>query len=144
MVKRDLKKAMPEALKIAQEHGTPFGAVLIDKNFKVLAAAANSTSTDGLLAHAEMNLLSIAGAELKDLSPYALVSTCEPCPMCMSAILWYGIEKVYFGASIDDAAKYLSQLKIPAREVVQQSGRKAEVHGGIMHKECIKLFEDLH
>jgi len=141
MPKKDLKNAMAEALKIAHERGTPFGAVLIDANFKVLAVAANSTPTDGLLAHAEMNLLSYAGAQLGNLSPYALVSTCEPCPMCMSAILWHGIEKVYFGASIDDASKYLPQLKISAQEMAAQCGKKTEVRGGVMREECMELFE---
>lgn len=144
MLKRDLKSAMAEALKIAHARETPFGAVLIDSDFKVLAAAANSTSTEGLLAHAEMNLLNYAGAQLGDLSPYALVSTCEPCPMCMSAILWHGIEKVYFGASIDDAAKYVSQLDIKAKEVVEKSGKKAVVEGGIMRSKCIEFFEDFY
>lgn len=142
MPKKDLKNAMAEALKIAHERGTPFGAVLIDTNFKVLAVAANSTPTDGLLAHAEMNLLNYAGAQMGDLSPNALVSTCEPCPMCMGAILWHGIEKVYFGASIEDASKYMPQLKISAMEVAKQSGKKAAVKGGIMRAECIELFED--
>jgi guanine deaminase len=88
-----------------------------------------------------MNLLSYAGAQLGDLSAYALVSTCEPCPMCMSATLWHGIEKIYFGASIDDASKYVSQLNISSKEIAEKSGRKAEVQGGIMREECIELFE---
>lgn len=141
MLEKDLEHAMAEALKIAHERGTPFGAVLIDKNLKIRAAAANSTSTDGLLAHAEMNLLNYAGAQLGDLSSYGLVSTCEPCPMCMSAILWHGIEKVYFGASIEDASKYLPQLEISAKEIAAQCGKKADVQGGIMREECMELFD---
>jgi tRNA(Arg) A34 adenosine deaminase TadA len=141
MAKKELKNAMSEALKIANEKATSFGAVLIDKNFKVIAAAANSSSTDGMLAHAEMNLLNSASSQLGDLSPYTLVSTCEPCPMCMSAILWHGIEKVYFGASIEDAAKYISQIHIKAKEIVVKSGKKGEVEGGVMREKCLDLFE---
>ena len=141
MHKEDLNQAMNEALKIAHKRETPFGAVLIDINYKVLDAAANSSSSDGPLAHAEMNLLNKAGSQLGDLSKYALVSTCEPCPMCMGAILWHGIEKVYFGASIADASKYISQLKITAKEVAEKSGKNTEVEGGILRNRCIELFK---
>jgi len=141
MHKENLDQAMIEALKIAHKKETPFGAVLIDIDFKVLAAAANSSSSDGPLAHAEMNLLKNAGSQLGDLSKYALVSTCEPCPMCMGAILWHGIEKVYFGASIADASKYISQLKITAKEVAEKSGKNTEVEGGILRNRCIELFK---
>lgn len=136
-----LKQAMGEAIRLARESKTPFGAVLVDLNFNVITGAANSTTTDGPLAHAEINLLRRAWTELRDLRPYALVSTCEPCPMCMSAIVWHGIEKVYFGASIEDAAKYLPQLPISAMEIAEKSGRKIEIQGGLMREDCIEMFD---
>ncbi|HKL02700.1 MAG TPA: nucleoside deaminase [Cryomorphaceae bacterium] len=141
MSEKQLTEAMGKALKVARESETPFGAVLVNANFKVVSAAANSTGTDGLLAHAEMNLLSLAGAENSELSGYILVSTCEPCPMCMGAILWHGIEKVYYGASIDDASNYMQQLQVSAKELAEKAGIKAEVQGGILRDECIELFE---
>lgn len=136
-----LKEAMGEAIRLARESKTPFGAVLVDSNFKVVTGAANSTSKDGPLAHAEINLLRQAWAELGNLSSYALISTCEPCPMCMGAIVWHGIKKVYFGASIGDATQYLPQLPISAKEIAEKSGRKIEIRGGLMRNGCIEVFE---
>ncbi|MFN2430965.1 MAG: nucleoside deaminase [Cryomorphaceae bacterium] len=143
MAEKKLTEAMGEAIILARESKTAFGAVLIDANFKVLFSAANSTRTYGKLAHAEMNLLHRAGTELGDLSHYALVSTCEPCPMCMGAILWHGIGKVYYGASIEDASKYMPQLKISAREIAEKSGKQTEVVGGILRDKCVALFESI-
>lgn len=136
-----LRNAMIVALKLAKEKGTPFGAVLLDLDYKIVAMAANSTGIDGPLAHAEINLLRNGWEKIGDLSSYTLVSTCEPCPMCMGAIVWYGIEKVYFGAYIEDAAQYLSQIHVPAEEIANKSKLKIEIHGGLLREECISLFE---
>lgn len=136
-----LKEAMEEAIRLARESKTPFGAVLIDRNFNVVTGAANSTTIDGPMAHAEINLLHRAWNELRDLRPYALVSTCEPCPMCMGAIIWHGIKKVHFGASIGDAAVYLHQIPISANEIAERSGGKIEIRGGLMREDCIEMFE---
>jgi tRNA(Arg) A34 adenosine deaminase TadA len=99
-----------EAVRIAGENienggGGPFGAVIV-KNGKVIARAANTvTTTNDSTAHAEINAIRLACKELKtfDLSGCVLYASCEPCPMCLSAIYWAHIDEIYYAASRFDA-----------------------------------------
>lgn len=87
--------------------GGPFGAVVV-RNGKIVAEGVNQvTSTNDPTAHAE--LLSIRQAcaklgvfELKDCELY---TSCEPCPMCLGAIYWARLSRVYFANTAEDAAK---------------------------------------
>jgi len=87
--------------------GGPFGAVVV-KDGKVIAEAVNQvTSTNDPTAHAEVLAIRLAcqkfgSFELRGCDIYA---SCEPCPMCLGAIYWARIEKVYFGNFAADAAQ---------------------------------------
>src|SRR6516165_9769852 len=85
---------------------SPFGAVII-KDGEVVAATHNTVWRDSdPTAHAEVNCIRAAASALRliDLSGCEMYSTCEPCPMCLSAIHWARIDRVVFGATIADAA----------------------------------------
>ena len=87
--------------------GGPFGAVVV-RNGEVIAVAHNEVvGTNDPTAHAEVVAIRRATKKLGrfDISDCELYSTCEPCPMCLSAIHWAGIRKLYFGADRHDAAK---------------------------------------
>ncbi len=87
--------------------GGPFGAVVV-KNGEVVGRAANSvTSTNDPTAHAEVNAIRQACTNLNtfDLSGCEIYASCEPCPMCLAAIYWARIEKVYVSANQNDAAE---------------------------------------
>jgi guanine deaminase len=87
--------------------GGPFGAVVI-RNGKIVASSHNEVlKTKDPTAHAEMLAIKRASSKLKrfDLSDCELYSTCEPCPMCLGAVLWARIGKIYYGAAKTDAAK---------------------------------------
>lgn len=90
---------------MVSDEGGPFGAVII-KDGEVVAQAHNSVllSKDPT-AHAEVNAIRLASKKLDnfDLSGCILYTTCMPCPMCMGAIMWARINKVYYGATEDDA-----------------------------------------
>ena len=84
--------------------GGPFGAVIV-KGGEVIAVAHNEVlATNDPTAHAEIVAIRKATAKLGrfDISDCTLYSTCEPCPMCLSAIHWAGIKKLYFGADRHD------------------------------------------
>jgi hypothetical protein len=70
-------------------------------------------------SHAEVRAIRKATKRLKQFrSPgYTLYTTCEPCPMCMSAALWAGLDRVVYGATIVDANRHCNQIHIPATEV---------------------------
>ena len=108
---RSLKTASPR----------PFGASIVHTGSgKVLLRALNAVRQEfDPSAHAEVRAIRLAAKRLKKISlaGYTLYTTCEPCPMCMSAALWAGLDRVVYGATIADANRHCNQILIPAAEV---------------------------
>jgi len=103
-----MKLANQEALlgSLANDGG-PFGAV-ITMNGEVIARGHNEVlKTNDPTAHAEMVAIRRAAEALGtyDLSGCEIHSSCEPCPMCLSAIYWSRISTIYFGCTKEDAAE---------------------------------------
>lgn len=106
-------EAMMMAIERAREtmnknFGGPFGAAIVDANGEIVVVSSNSVLRDNdPTAHAEVNAIREACKKLEtyDLSGYVLYATGHPCPMCMSAIIWANIKKVYFGCTPEDAEK---------------------------------------
>lgn len=91
---------------IRNNHGGPFGAVVVRNNL-IIAKAHNQVIKDNdPTAHAEILAIRSASHNLEkfDLSDCELYSSCEPCPMCFAAIYWSRIKKIYYGCTRDDAA----------------------------------------
>ncbi len=87
--------------------GGPFGAV-IAKEGKIIAGASNKvTSTNDPTAHAEINAIRLACKNLNtfSLEGCEIYTSCEPCPMCLSAVHWARIEKIYYANTREDAAE---------------------------------------
>jgi guanine deaminase len=122
---------------------SPFGAVIVSGD-KVLAVAHNTVwSASDPTAHAEVNSIRQATADLGriDLQGCTIYSTCEPCPMCLAAIHWSKIRRVVFGASIADAdAAGFSELHVRARDLVKMGGSPLKVEAGLLRNECRALF----
>jgi tRNA(Arg) A34 adenosine deaminase TadA len=102
---------MERAIELAKEgvnnDGGPFGAVVV-KDGKIIAEAYNEvTLTNDPTAHAEVLAIKRACKALNtfDLSGCEIYSSCEPCPMCLGAIYWAKIGKLYYSANRDDAKK---------------------------------------
>ena len=95
-------------------------------------------------AHAEVRAIRLATKRLKRLSlaGYTLYTTCEPCPMCMSAALWAGLDRLVYGATIEDANRHCNQIQIPAVEVAARSDMKCAVTGPVLRDRCYALFTD--
>lgn len=104
-----LKIAVEEAKKgVETGEGGPFGAVIIDNTGNIISTAHNRVLKDhDPTAHAEINAIRKA-CKIKgthDLRDCIIYSSCEPCPMCLSAIIWSNIKMVYYGSTRKDAAK---------------------------------------
>ncbi len=125
------------------KEGGPFGAIIVDNNGKVISDGNNKVLSDlDPTAHAEIVAIRNACKVLKtyDLSNYILYTSCEPCPMCLSAIIWANIKKVYYGCTRQDAAmigfrdndiyEYLEGKKENLLDLQQ-----------IDRDECIKVFK---
>lgn len=96
-------KSCMEGMK--NHEGGPFGSAIV-KDGKVIAVAHNTVIGDNdPTAHGEVNAIRQACKKLNtfDLSGCELYTTSEPCPMCMSAIIWANISKVYYGCTVEDA-----------------------------------------
>jgi guanine deaminase len=88
------------------DFGGPFGALIINQNNEIIAVASNTVLRDhDPTAHAEINAIRKATKKLgtHDLSNCTLYTTAYPCPMCLGAIIWSNIKKVYFGCVEKDA-----------------------------------------
>ena len=91
---------------IIKKEGGPFGAVIVDKDGNIIANGNNQVlKSKDPTAHAEIVAIRNACKKLQtyDLSGYILYTSCEPCPMCLSAIIWSNIKKVYYGCTKKDA-----------------------------------------
>ena len=107
-----MNKYMNEADKLVRENlinnnGGPFGAVIV-KSGKIIGRGANRVIIDNdPTAHAEIIAIRDACRNINsyDLTGCEMYTTCYPCPMCLSAIIWSNIEKVYFGNTKEDAAE---------------------------------------
>jgi len=100
---------MREAIRLADDSvrsgGGPFGAVIV-KDGKVVAGSSNSVTIDNdPTAHAEVNTIRKACAKLGtfDLSGAVIYTSCEPCPMCLGAIYWARLGRIYYGNNRKDA-----------------------------------------
>ena len=85
--------------------GGPFGAVIV-KDDKVISTGCNSVTIDNdPTAHAEVNAIRNACKAERNfkLDGCTVYSSCEPCPMCLSALYWAGVSKIYFGNTKEDA-----------------------------------------
>ena len=93
---------------ISKKEGGPFGAIIVDKEGNIISNGNNKVikNTDPT-AHAEIIAIREACKKLKtyDLSEYILYTSCEPCPMCLSAIIWANIKQVYYGCTKKDAGE---------------------------------------
>ncbi|WP_445475977.1 nucleoside deaminase [Methanococcoides methylutens] len=102
-----MEAAVKEALKGMQNNeGGPFGAVIV-KDGKILSKAHNEVlGTNDPSAHAEIVAIRKASSILEnfDLSGCEIYATTMPCPMCLSAICWARIGKIYYGTSTDEVA----------------------------------------
>ena len=143
IIKSILKKAKDN---IEKGFG-PFYAAIYDENNNLIAEASNSVINDNCSnSHAEVNVIQLAEQKLGvyDLSKYnlSLYITAEPCMMCVGAILWSGIKKVYYSVSTSDVEKitgFDEGFKQNWKE--EFSKRGIEVVGGIEIEKGIELLK---
>lgn len=143
---------MNKLMKIAKENAEkgienkeegPFGAVITDKDGNIIANGNNKVlKNNDPTAHAEVVAIREACKKLKtyDLSNYILYTSCEPCPMCLSAIIWANIKEVYYGCTKEDAGKIGFRDDIIYDYL--KGNNKDLIHLTHLDRdECIKTFE---
>ena len=123
-------------------YGGPFGAVVV-KDGEIIAEGVNAvTSTNDPTAHAEIAAIRAACAELGifELRGCELYSSCEPCPMCLGAIYWARLARVYFGSTAADASKAGFDDSLIYSEIARpHAGRKIPMLQ-MMSEEALEAF----
>jgi len=141
-------KYMLEAIKKAEENiitgkGGPFGAVVV-RNGEIIASVGNCvTSTNDPTAHAEVVAIREACKTLAtfDLSGCEIYASCEPCPMCLGAIMWARIDKMYFAADRIDASRAGFDDELFYTELALPVGKRILKPTQLLQKEANKVFD---
>ena len=124
--------------------GGPFGAVVVRKG-KIVARGFNRvTSTNDPTAHAEVMAIREACRKLKTfkLDDCELYTSCEPCPMCLSAIYWARLKRVYFANTRKDAAKIGFDDDFLYREVALPVSKRSLPMKQLLRDEALKSFAE--
>ena len=138
-----MERAIEISIKSVDEVGGPFGSVIV-KDDKIIAEGSNRvTLIKDPTAHGEIVAIRQACKILNNfnLSGCELYSTCEPCPMCLSAIYWSHIDKVYYANTRDDAQKINFDDSFIYSEFHKKINQRKIPMLQIMRKEALKAFE---
>ena len=131
---RTLKTARP----------VPFGALIVNTRTGArLMRATNAVMRESdPSAHAETRTVRLACKKLKrpSLTGFTMYSTCEPCAMCMANALWARLDRVVYGATIEDANRFCQQIHIQAEEIALRSDMPCIVDGPVLRDLCVTLF----
>ena len=128
---------------IANKEGGPFGAVIVDKSGNIIANGNNKVlKNNDPTAHAEIVAIREACRKLNtyDLSEYILYTSCEPCPMCLSAIIWANIKEVYYACTKEDAGSIGFRDDI-IYDYLKEKNKNLISMKKLDREECIKTFE---
>ena len=138
-----MERAIEISIKSVDEGGGPFGSVIV-KDDKIIAEGSNRvTLIKDPTAHGEIVAIRKACKILNNfnLSSCELYSTCEPCPMCLSAIYWSHIDKIYYANTRDDAQKIDFDDSFIYSEFHKKINQRKIPMLQIMRKEALKAFE---
>ncbi|HET9843064.1 MAG TPA: nucleoside deaminase [Gammaproteobacteria bacterium] len=128
---------------LKNKEGGPFGAAIL-QNGKVIAVAHNTVLKDkDPTCHSEINAIRQACKNLNThiLSGCEIYSTAEPCPMCLAAIYWARLDKIFIGVDKSIAAKYgFDDAKFYEQILLGLERREIPIQCGILAKECEEVF----
>ena len=140
---------LARAIELAQKgselgEGGPFGAVIVREG-KIIAEGWNRVVTShDPTAHAEISAIRSACAAVDSfhLPNSTLYASSEPCPMCLSAIYWARIDKIYFANSREDAAELDFDDEFLYREINKENHNRKIPMVQMLREEAIKVFND--
>tara|TARA_B100001964_G_scaffold139450_1_gene153788 strand:+ start:380 stop:850 length:471 start_codon:yes stop_codon:yes gene_type:complete len=136
-------KAIELSIKSAETIGGPFGCVIVKDN-KIISEGSNKvTSTNDPTAHGEIVAIREACLKLNtfNLSGCELYSTCEPCPMCLSAIYWSHIDKIFYANTRDDAKNIDFDDSFIYSEINKKIGDRKIQMIQMLRDEALKAFK---
>ena len=138
-----MKRARELSIESVNKGGGPFGCVIV-KDEKIVSEGSNKvTSTNDPTAHGEIVAIREACKKINNfnLNGCELYSTCEPCPMCLSAIYWSRIDKIYYANTRKDAQKIDFDDSLIYLELQKNIDKRKIPMIQMMRNEALKAFE---
>jgi len=138
-----MKRAIELSIESVNNGGGPFGSIIV-KGDKIIAEGSNKvTSNNDPTAHGEIVAIREACKKLNNfsLNGCELYSTCEPCPMCLSAIYWARIDKIYYANTREDARKIDFDDSLIYTELQKNIDKRKIPMIQMMRNEALKAFE---
>lgn len=138
-----MRKAIELSMENVKNNGGPFGAVIV-KDGEIIATGVNRvTDACDPTAHAEVSAIRAAATKLKtyDLSGCEIYTSCEPCPMCLGAIYWSHLDKMYYGNTKTDAKNIGFDDSFIYDELELKPADRKLPSETLLHNEAIKAFE---
>lgn len=131
---------------IVRGRGGPFGAIIVRRGEIVGRGWNQVTSTNDPTAHAEIVAIRDACRILGDfkLTGCTLYTSCEPCPMCLSAIYWARIRRVYYANTRADAARILFDDDFIYRQLALPVARRCLPMTQLLREEALPVFDEWH
>ena len=143
MKNKFMQRAIELSIESINSGGGPFGSVIV-KDEKIISEGMNRvTVNNDPTAHGEIVAIRNACKKLNtfNLSNCSLYSSCEPCPMCMSAIYWSRIGKVYYANTRDDAKKINFDDSLIYSEISKKNEDRKIPIKQMLRDEALKAFE---
>lgn len=138
-----MRRAIELSRESVERGGGPFGAVIV-RNGEIIAEGSNGvTINNDPTAHAEVTAIRNACAKISDfkLDDCEIYSSCEPCPMCLSAIYWAGIKRIYFANNKADAKAIGFDDSFIYDQIPLAPAKRTVPSQEMMRSQAIKVFE---
>ena len=138
-----MRRAIALAEESVRKGGGPFGAV-IARNGEIVAEASNSVTIDNdPTAHAEVNCIRQATRRLGtfDLEGCDIYTSCEPCPMCLGAIYWAHLDRIFYGNDRKDAATIGFDDDFIYQELALPVGKRHKLMQRLLGTEALEAFK---
>ncbi|MGZ3726404.1 MAG: nucleoside deaminase [Pseudobdellovibrio sp.] len=148
MNNQDYNQYMKRAIELSKKNvvgntGGPFGAVVV-LNGKIIGEGVNLvTSNNDPTAHAEVEAIRNACKNQGsfDLSGAVIFTSCEPCPMCLSAIYWARIDKIFYANNRADAARIQFDDDLIYTEIPKDPAQRKIPAQELLRNEALKVFD---
>lgn len=133
------------AIEISKKAKYPYGAIIVKDN-KIIGRSDDKTLMEtSMYSHAELEAIESASKEKNlygDLEGTTLYVSCEPCMMCMGAILYEGISKIVFAATLQDSNDYYCpEIITNIDELVKYSNKKIEIIKELHREQAVQILK---
>lgn len=137
-----MRRAIDLAVENVKNGGGPFGAVIARDGHIISTGVNRVTANNDPTAHAEVSAIRAACTKLGtfNLEGCVIYTSCEPCPMCLGAIYWAHIDKIYYGANQHDAAAINFDDSFIYRELELPMNKRRKPVENLLHNEALAPF----